>query len=499
MPQLTRQLSNERGSVLVAAFAFAIIMAIAGSGLLMMAGHGANLEDEQWQQERAFQAFESGLELGKRWIAQTTVFNNIGSNGNTAVPCVPDLTINGMTVAVTIDTSRIIVHVTSPELSSQQIDTCSITRNSAAWPGVFINHIYPFGTTLNDLTFDGPFHYNHHLPLGTNVQFFNFPVTTSTISYTRYNYGTGPSGNNYDFGVEVLGLTGTENEGSVLDQYFNNTFTHSQDTLSFIPPSGTRWNLPLNTISQTATLYFYVSEATNLGMARYYYNSQSDSFTVDGRYIYAQNSLNVLGKVKGQVTVETAPNYHIYPVGDLCYAGTNFDSITYAHPLPPGMATYDNSHYYGLSGISHFLVLVSGGNIHFRDGYQQTIEPSDFNIGTLSPNYGQRRRLFCTAALIATNPDCGITWDLNGGYIDLNNYHYNLYVVGTRAVDRFFNYSARDINGEADTTFRFYYDTRLSNPGFTAPGISGFKRVTAAGNELFLLSSHWRQQNIPGN
>ena len=44
-------LSNERGSVLVGAFAFAIVMAIAGSGLLMIAGHGANLEDEQWQQD----------------------------------------------------------------------------------------------------------------------------------------------------------------------------------------------------------------------------------------------------------------------------------------------------------------------------------------------------------------------------------------------------------------------------------------------------------------
>lgn len=503
MPQLTRLLSNERGSVLVGAFAFAIVMAIAGSGLLMIAGHGANLEDEQWKQELAFQAAESGLELGKRWIAQTTVFDAIGSNGNTAVSS-PTLTINGMTVAVTVDTTRVIVHVTGQGLSTEPIETCLITRNSAAWPGVLVNSYIT--SDLSSIYFDGPAHFNHHITIGPerNVHFYNYPVSIHTATYTPYNYGTGPSGNNYDFGVEVQSLPGTGNEGSVLDQYFNNTFTHSQDQVSFAGGGVSGYiNQPLlhDSRATTTLLFFYISGTT--GWVRHYsgvgsppyqdYQTNNTVFRLD------QNNVNVLGEVAGNVTVVTDEGFEIYPVGDLYYAGTNFDQITYSDPLPSGMATYNNSYYYGLSGISHFLVLVSGGNIHFRDGYQQTIEPSDFNNGTLSNNYGQRRRIFCTAALIATNPDCGITWDLNGGYIDLNNYHYNLYVVGTRAVDRFFNYSARDVNGEADTTFRFYYDTRLQNPGFTPPGISGFKRVTAAGNELFLLSSHWRQQNIPGN
>ena len=486
MPQLTKQLSNEQGSVLVGAFAFAIVMAIAGSGLLMLAGHGANLEDEQWRQECAFQAFESGLQIGKRWLADTAVFNHLAA-GNTLSSL--SLALNGATDTVKIEVDKVISRATTPGLGDVVLDTCIVVRQSEAWPGIFINNFDVFPRTiLNDIIFDGNFHSNSALPLSSNVEFRNGPVTVYDRTMNN-SYGTEPSGNNYDFGI-----SGT----AAIDGYFQNTYTHSQDFL-FVPTVGaTNILLPLNDQSQgDAILYFDVSNG--IGRATYYYHRAGDptltseAHLIDDSIIRAQNDLYILGTVLGNTTVVTNPGLDIYPIGKLVYFG--FDSLAASQH-----DDYTNIGNYGIgnSNTNH-LSLVSGRNIIFKSplyfGFnritRQYIQPTQSNI----IDY-----IYITASFFANEPGCGVRWIVNSNsWID--NYNYRLRCIGGISVDRFFNYAYyyQYANHNAPTKIGFFFDTRLQNPGLTTPGFSGFKRVTAAGNELFLLTSHWRQQNIPGN
>jgi hypothetical protein len=489
MPQLMQPIVNERGSVLVGAFAFAIVMAIAGSGLLMIAGHGANLEDEQWKQELAFQAFESGVELGKRWIAQTTVFEAVGANNNAAVSS--NLTINGMTVAVTVDTTRVVVHVTGQGLSTEPLDMCLITRCSAAWPGVFINNLNLGG--LNMIQFEGPFHSNSALTLTSpSGAIFTGPVTVADRITTSNDFQDWPSGNNYGYGIT----------GDDFDDHFQNTFTHSQDKINFgglsITPDITL--APNQSYSRRAVLYF--DTVGNTGMAIYYYYLGSSQHPqspdtindINNLVIGATNDLNVLGVVHGRASVVTSTGRDIYPVGDLSYSDfTRINSSVTNNGSVYQIYNNFNANNYGLgyevTGSSNFLALISGGDIRFSTGNQSYL----YNRLTGELRDGQSGgNLYVTAALFAINAGHGIRWDT---YSSLSDFNYYIRAIGCRIVDTFFDTPFTD--PDANLRFRFFYDARL-NKNLQVPGISGFKRITAD-NELFLLSSHWRQQNIPGN
>ncbi|MBN1306858.1 MAG: hypothetical protein JXA18_03005 [Chitinispirillaceae bacterium] len=513
---LFKALRNDRGSVLVGTVAFAIIMAIAGSGLLMLAANSVSREQEALDDDRALLAAESGLQVGLRWLAVT---GNWDANHATGVANFFNAEIGEMhdTVSLVIEDGDLVLksRATRPDMDYFKEVSCTVERNEAP-DRVFFNALDGVNG-LDNIWFDGPFHSNEPIYINTSgsgdpnaVRFVNGPVTVTNVddegNLLGWLYGTGPSGNNYDFGLQVDGLSEDGMQGSTIDPYFDNTFTHSQDSL--VMPAGLT-AAPFITLQQhhrtllwpiRSTLYFHVDPTSHIGNYTYYYNAstgapdiRSEHGTINGNIIYAPGSdISVLGKVAGRATVVTDPGRDIYPVGDLTY--DDFDKAICIED-----AAYNSVRNYG-AGFDHsnFLALVSGGNIRFEEGQEQYMKnPSTGEIADI----GSNRTIFLTAALIATNPGKGIVWDTtSAGNISLGpgGIDYNIRAVGSRIVNTFFNYSKRG-DPLANDRFRFFFDRRLLG-NLTAPGLSGLmRRSWVDGNavDLYLLKTVWRERNIP--
>jgi hypothetical protein len=183
--------------------------------------------------------------------------------------------------------------------------------------------------------------------------------------------------------------------------------------------------------------------------------------------------VNVLGTVKGQVTVWTDQSYSIYPVGDLIYHGaTTFNATAQNWGIP--------------IGNTNICGLYSGKNIAFG---KYSFDPTS---GAKTNIAGQT----VSAQVFALESGCSHVWEKknNKDIFDLAHYdsHYDLRVIGSRAVDTYLYHkeqgkkSARHIN--------FHYDERLTR--IQAPGISGYCTVPSSGPVLISFATRdWTLQN----
>jgi|GEM_PF-2674557 len=523
MPQLTRFIRSEKGSVFVIVVAFSIVMAIAGTGIMLLSGNSVNHEAAAFENDRAFLAAESGLLLGKRWLADTANWNLCKNTGKTIIYAG---IINGVNDTVSLlppdakGDLELRSEATGKELGFKKRLSWGIRKIVGTNPGVFINNLDPnqggVGQGgLDNIWFDGPFHSNMPIYLsavsnagakGAAVYFINGPVSVhNKIAQTHFadsghwgEYGTGPSGNNYDFGILLKdGQSEGTYQGDKLDCHFQNTFLHSQDSLYMPPIVGQDILLPVSqSVNNRALLFFDTIMGT--GTATYYYYDAAETrfdstFEIDKKVIRAQNPVSVLGVVKGQTTVVTDFGYNIYPVGDLTYADFTPD-------LESRYLSYNDTANYGVgfieSGHTNLCALASGGDIHFEDGNKKLFNKTSETLYD-APN---DVTMYVTACFIAIETDRGIMWDtknMSGLAKDMlqNNFNYTLRVIGSRTIDHFFDYMCAG-GTNSNTKMRFFLDSRVLQ-SFRAPGVPEFKSASTTGVKLFILKTDWREQNIP--
>jgi hypothetical protein len=84
------------GSALVGAVTLTLIMSITALGFVQISASGVNHEQAALENEKAFQAAESGLLLGARWLMMQANWPTIGNNQ----PIVQDVSINDINVDV---------------------------------------------------------------------------------------------------------------------------------------------------------------------------------------------------------------------------------------------------------------------------------------------------------------------------------------------------------------------------------------------------------------
>jgi hypothetical protein len=518
MPELKSKFLNERGSILVASIAFSIVLAIAGTGMLLLSGNSVRHEAAAFENDRAFLAAESGLLLGKRWLADTTNWIQYRTTGKAVIYAG---VINGINDTVSLLPPDVNGDL---ELRSEATGTDLGFKKRLSWgirrvinPGIFINDLNPDQKVpgqggLNNIWFDGPFHSNMPIYLsavsnpgakGASVYFVNGKVTvhnkTERIHFASGGhwgqYGSGPSGNNYDWGILIKsGQSEGTSQGDKLDNQFQGTFLHSQDSLFMPRITGQNILLPVNQSPSNRALIYFDTLSGN-GIATYYYYNAAGTrldttFNINNMVIRAQNAISVLGTVKGQTTLVSNVGHSIYPVGDLKYA--DFTPVNDSMYLK-----YNNSLNYGVgtlaNGHTNIITLASGGDIHFEKGYKKIFNKATESLVN-SPNSNDT--MYLTASLIAIEPDRGLMWDTTStGTIQLSDYNYIFRSIGTRTIDHFFNYvSAGGTN--ANTSIRFFLDSRILQD-FRGPGVPEFRSASSTGVMLFILKTDWREQNIP--
>jgi Tfp pilus assembly protein PilX len=527
-----RLMVSRRGSVLVGVVAFTAIVAIASLGYMSMSGTATNHEMTALEDARAFHAAESGLLIATRWLRDST--NWVNSQASTLISDVFAGTINGNAVDVDIvkqgNSFVIQSNAVSPELGYTKRISWSVAAIQATNPGVFINNLWPSGAVggggLNNTWFDGPFHSNTPVYISSasggnvSVKFMNGRVTTHNMTVKANffdspeghwgNYGQSPTtGNDYEYGLWTHKVPQNhQNQTDKIDPHFQHEYTgeyvefkHSQDSL-YMPRVEGGYSLPQNQSSaKKAILRFYVSG--NEGRAAYYYydaagNQQTavdfsiENITsnpvVNSNILRISNDVQVLGDVKGQATVVTEPGSSIYPVGDLMYHGFTPDETA--------MSTYDNSANYGLGSMSEtnnsIIALVSGNEIEFglvKNAF--SLQGVNAVLTPVNTQESKREKypMYLTAQLIAIEGDHGIKWATSNA----NNYSYVLRALGSRTIDVYReSYNAQGNPGH--DTFRFYYDTRLSE-GLKGPGVPAIQTGDSQ-NSLFRLKGDWREENL---
>jgi hypothetical protein len=146
MPELKKQLLNEHGSILVASIAFSIVIAIAGTGMLLLSGNSVRHEAAAFENDRAFLAAESGLLLGKRWLADTTNWNQYRTTGRAVIYAG---VINGVNDTVSLlppDANgdlELRSEATGTDLGFKKRLSWGIQKVVGPNPGVFINDLDP--------------------------------------------------------------------------------------------------------------------------------------------------------------------------------------------------------------------------------------------------------------------------------------------------------------------------------------------------------------------
>lgn len=495
MLQLSRCMKSQSGSILVAVVVFSLLVTIAASALFTLSANGVSRDEDEIESDRAFRAAQAGLETGLHWIADTA---NWRKTYPTRHLVLSGDTINGFVVNVSVVDSGAGSRFVISEAQNSRYGfirelSCAVSIDSM--PCVLINNLPPQTTPLGPLWFDGPFHANTPILLsrdaflGSNLLFFtNGPVSVRSTPEQGWGYGDAPSGNNYDFGITVVGATAS---GQDLDKHFDNTFLHSQDSV-YLPQVSVTPTLVLESNGSYTTpgrLLFYMEDG--LCKIKYYYRDSNYILRIQEavlraeEIIFSPSEIEVMGTYKGRITVFTPVNVNIYPIGDLIYDG--FDQLN-AQTLQDCI-NYDNSRNYGIPMTQQdFMALLSGGNIRFQKQYQYYYSGGSFKERTeWVPN------LFLIAALIATNPGHKVCFNT----VNVTTFKFNLRAVGCRVMDSLFDYTAT-AGGTANEQFRFFFDSRLLR-GMGAPGVPPFQKRCrgGAGNDLFLLRTVMQERDIP--
>lgn len=518
MPQF-QVVSGENGSALVVALAFSIVMAIVGSGLMLLSGDSVRHEGAAFENDKTFLAAESGLLIGNRWLKDTVNWNNYNQYGKSLIYAGVINGVNDTVRLVLLPDSQLELQsdATGNELGFIKRISWGVKRIVSPNPGVFINNLDNGQKTvgqggLNNVWIDGPFHSNTPIYLsavsnskadGASVYFVNGDVSVYYHNESEWfengdkgGYGVGQSGD-YNHGIYVKSgqSMGDTNVAKKLDYTFQKHYGYG-DSLWMDTVSRTDIVLPVNTSSTNRAILHY-DTVSGVGKATYVYyaggTKKDTTYTVNNRVFRARNAVSVLGIVKGQTTLVTDSGCNIYPVGDLTYADFMPDANSYYD-------NYNNANNYGVGtvagGNTNVLALVSGADIHFEDGNKQQYNASTKSLSDAANN----ATMYLTASLIAIRKGHGLMWDtknMTGVSKDMmqNNFNYTLRAIGSRTIDNFFNYMGGG-GTNANSKIRFFVDTRLLN-NFSAPGVPGFKSKGTGGEGLFTLKTDWREQNIP--
>jgi Tfp pilus assembly protein PilX len=284
---------NNRGSALISAVALAILMALTGAGFMLLTTNGLNNESALLQNDKAFQAAESGVWMGARWLRQpnssfpSTNFPTSGAYYPLGGTTNSYVTLDNMFVFVTVTAQTVltvpVASITAEVYSSstksaatflKRITVSDIRVQSFGSYCTFFNTFQPDYsnyvagqfkqfTTLGDWggfrnrTFYGRFHMNNcYIKLYSDanaggagpVLFRNGLVTVATptdaavlTDYSK-NYGTSAaSGHDYDSGVWADWTTVNPTR---LDSVFTDRYVANVDQIS----------LPNATLNATAIL-----------------------------------------------------------------------------------------------------------------------------------------------------------------------------------------------------------------------------------------------------
>jgi hypothetical protein len=340
-------LENNRGSILVGAVAVAILTAIAGMGFLMVSVNSINNETAAFEKEKAFQAAESGVWIGARWLREPTNNFLTTANGVTLNPFGSSVSINGLNVVVTIPVqvgadgipvasivSNVYNGTPGAATFKKRISVGNVTNQSfgtyctfydgyqpvdagrynAGPPPTWTNDWYGLGDNRN---FYGRTHFNSMpLVLNTSGPRFYGPVTVSNIVTIGLGaaFANGQNGNDYSSGVvgarTISGNTSGQNSYTPsltdLNAIFTDRYTPNVDPIELTIPltnavsiagnaSLTKTNLPFSSrddgygpYQYRPTLYINGSQAT------YYYRNGTnyDSLkwgSIDGRIFVSKD------------------------------------------------------------------------------------------------------------------------------------------------------------------------------------------------------------------
>jgi hypothetical protein len=522
---LSKLRGSGQGSVLVGVVAFSILMALAGAGYLAVTGSTVNHEIEALENEAAFLAAESGLLIGTNWLRDSVNWENTCESGRNDVFTG---TINGMSVDVDIvSLGNDKVDIRSNASGGGLTYTKRVSWTAEKIGGDAGTLIYDLGASggvggsgLNNTWFDGPTHSNAPVHLssvsnpgagGAGVKFVNGGLTvhnkTQTVNFAAgghwANYGEG--NNNYDFGLLHHNIAeNDQGKTDKLDEYFEVSYTHSQDSL-YMPRLTTQdYTFPQNLSATNRAYLVFDDNGADPGLAKYYYYDAGGvrqgpvTVEIDGKVLRVPNDVSVLGLVDGQVTVVTNPGDNIYPVGDLTYV--NFPDPTTLNPDGDEFLNYDNTDNYRLgdyddgAGNTDMLALVAGGDIHFQKE-KMTYNPSTQNLDVAGVS---KQSLWLTAQLIAIEPTHGLMWDtkkMTGDSKDfqINEFDYTLRAIGNRVIRTWFSYDAGGV--QANQQIRFYFDTRLLE-GLKGPGVPDIHAASETGEKFFMLQLDWHEENL---
>ena len=140
MPKLERNIPHGKGpegSALVGAVALSFIMSIIALGFVQISASGVNHEQMALENEKAFQAAESGLLLGAKWLRMQANWPTAG----TIQPVVQDILINDINVDVNYSAgANETVYITSTAFSARLHYTKRLNWVMVFNPGGPIGH-----------------------------------------------------------------------------------------------------------------------------------------------------------------------------------------------------------------------------------------------------------------------------------------------------------------------------------------------------------------------
>lgn len=546
--------NHSDGFVLVGAVVLAVLIAIAGLSYLQITTNSLNNDTQALNDFKALLATESGVDMGLRWLRGSDGF--YPSPGATVSPTpFPSLRINGMDVRVRIQASldgSVAVsgeafkdlsggHAMSPSTFVKRAGYNNSTKQSFLNYGTFIgapwcnNPDYRRGATdpvhgyrgFRTRTFNGRFHMNSYIEINSNTRsnvFQNGLVTvarnTNPLLNWQGDYGTGSTGNNFNFGVKInrpdensnvalygteTGMTGTTGLEEC-EAIFKDRFLANQDMVAL--PAGDNWNrfmLDASRITLPAsweegedrnhyrpTLAFEV--VGGVARAVYHYRNNAadpvdrtvilNQSVYNGRVIVSTNHLNILGTVRGAVTVATAPLKSIFPVDNVVYESYN--------PVTHGVNATD------------VVGLVPGKHIRFNNRWVDPLK-NLVNIGDPTlPNPVHNTTtapLIVTASILAVENADDATglqgceyWDNNYDVNDHINteerYTFRLFGNHILAAERS---DATGVSDGCSGQKELIHDPRFINETVMPPNYPQVKSVTGL---FFIMAKGWYEQNV---
>ncbi len=496
-----RRLKND-GYALVAALVIATVLTITAMGFINVVVNETDKEAEAFRNDQAFFAAESGLMLGIHWLRQSISFPN------------PDLTfrpftglqLNGHFVDVVINTfqsvgrpgaiiiAEVYNHPTDRTANEfvKRIRYNGVVQMSFGYFSTFFDDTYNGHSNWGGFyrrRFDGRFHMNtwieisrNSYPGSGNEVIFEKGLVTAASDYNG-GYGSGSHHeNNYNQGIQ-LNFSGGASD---CDQIFTNRYLGNVEKIAL--PKGlasgdfqsqphvdlpTSYDYGTEDNDYRPTLEFKIESGN--AKAIYHYRNGSGYHHMEindyhNKILICPENLNVLGTVRGKVTVATKKGRSIVPVDDIVYEDYNATENT----LP--------------EASENILGLVSGHHVIFNHRWKK-----NWYSGNSSYKY-KTGTLDITASMIGVETYNNVKgaeyWDL------YEQCDYNLKLYGNHIL-KAWRYPTRTSSGSpiggCMGSIDYMHDRRLIediNP-------PGFPFVKTEGNPslLKLILGGWTEEN----